>query len=341
MQKEVRLWRVGAGDQLGELKRTPVPLESRLEAWLEQDISILSDELLVIGRQVSTDHGGVIDLLCLDRNADVVVVELKRDKTPRQITAQVLDYASWVRELSNEDVTRIADDYLPRHNAVDLPSAFRHRFGLELPEVVNESHSLLIVASSIDAASHRIIEYLSDAHGVRINAVTFHFFEDPDGVQLLARVFLLQPESVEQRSSQRSASKRQPAPTFEEYQELAANKGVADLYDRALNKLQNHLSSEALVQMVSFFTQMDGGTRAICGLYPAQSSADAGLRFTVYASRLARLLGIAEEGLRAALPTSVEPWKYTSSADEDYSGYAGFFATIDELDRFLTLFQGT
>ena len=53
-------------------------MEACLEDWIEEDISILSNDFLVIGRQVATEYGGAIDLLCLDRQGDVVVVELKQ-----------------------------------------------------------------------------------------------------------------------------------------------------------------------------------------------------------------------------------------------------------------------
>jgi len=46
--------------------------------------------------------GGIIDLLCIDESGNLIVVELKRDKTPREVTAQTLDYASWVDSLTSE-----------------------------------------------------------------------------------------------------------------------------------------------------------------------------------------------------------------------------------------------
>ena len=68
----------------------PVPFEadheeSILEGWLESNPGgILEDgPLLIIGRQVLTDLGKSIDLLGVDREGNVVVVELKRDRTPR------------------------------------------------------------------------------------------------------------------------------------------------------------------------------------------------------------------------------------------------------------------
>ncbi len=111
MVKEVRLWQVGNGDHLTEIRDVKLDLESRLEEWLVRDISVLDPGLLLIGRQVATD-GGPLDLLCLNERGDLVIVELKRDKTPREITAQVLDYASCVVDLPNEKVRSIAESYL-------------------------------------------------------------------------------------------------------------------------------------------------------------------------------------------------------------------------------------
>ncbi len=93
MTEEIRLWCLTEGDTLEEIASSSLKLEERLESWIELDISILSPNLLVLGRQVETDFGGVIDLLCLDINGDTVIVELKKDRTPREVTAQALEYA--------------------------------------------------------------------------------------------------------------------------------------------------------------------------------------------------------------------------------------------------------
>ena len=101
MPEEIRLWRVFEQDQLREINQSSLNFESRLQDWLEKDISILDKNLLVIGREVETDYKGFIDLLCIDALGDLVIVELKRDKTPREITAQALDYGSGVVDLSH------------------------------------------------------------------------------------------------------------------------------------------------------------------------------------------------------------------------------------------------
>ncbi|MDP9486204.1 MAG: hypothetical protein M3Q49_10565 [Actinomycetota bacterium] len=46
---------------------------------------------MVVGRQVSTAFSEFVDLLTVDNEGYLTIVELKRDKTPREVVAQVLD----------------------------------------------------------------------------------------------------------------------------------------------------------------------------------------------------------------------------------------------------------
>ena len=70
MPDEVRLWRIGPDESLNVVQRASLDLEARLHAWLVQDISVLAPELLVIGQEVETDFGGLIDLLCIHAAGD-------------------------------------------------------------------------------------------------------------------------------------------------------------------------------------------------------------------------------------------------------------------------------
>ena len=45
-----------------------------------------------------------------------------------------------------------------------------------MPETVNTSHRLILVASELDPSSERIIDYLADNYGVPVNAVLFQHF---------------------------------------------------------------------------------------------------------------------------------------------------------------------
>lgn len=104
MPVQVNIWRLG--EKAERVGFSAFPDEGRLERILAEDISIIDPSLLLIGRQVETDYGKLIDLLAMDADGNLVVIEIKRDKTPRDVVAQLLDYGSWVRGLKDEDIAR-------------------------------------------------------------------------------------------------------------------------------------------------------------------------------------------------------------------------------------------
>ena len=92
----------------------------------DQSGRILEDgPLLIVGRQVPTGLGRSIDLLGIDREGHVVVVELKRDRTPRDVVAQALEYAAFAARLDVDELESIFDEY-PR-DSPELNLAFSHR----------------------------------------------------------------------------------------------------------------------------------------------------------------------------------------------------------------------
>lgn len=199
----VKLWKV-EDDRLKVVESERLDLEDRLENWLCEDIGLLSHDLLIIGRQIHFQYVGALDLLAVDREGNLVVIELKRDRTPRDVVAQALDYASCVKRLGREDVEKHAREYLGKPFA----DAFQRAFGREPPEVVNETQRMYIVASSLDASTQRIIEYLADAQ-VDINGATFSYFNVAGG-EFVARSMLLDDEDVSRRrgrGSRRLATK--------------------------------------------------------------------------------------------------------------------------------------
>jgi hypothetical protein len=336
--EEVRLWKIKDGSELVHVPSRTLDLEERLEEWVARDPSILDPELLIVGRQVETEHGGYIDLLCLNRAADVVIVELKKGQTPREVTAQALDYASWVGDLSSADLIEIANRYLGANGP--LETAFRRRFGSELPDAVNENHGILIVASSIDSSTKRIIRYLSDTHGVSINAATFHYFRSDEGYEWLARLFLVEPETVATQARLKSASKRRPNLTLEQLSDIAVQNGVGTLYEQIVADLTSVFSGHTTISSLAFTGDFQGSRRTIMGLFPTRSDAAGGLHFQVYSQRMTQLLGASEADLVAALPANHSPWSYYPGADADLSGYNGTFRSKDEVNKFLSFVHG-
>ena len=122
MPQEVGLWRVD-GSKPVKVARSGLPPESQLEVMIEADPTILGTSLLLIGRQVPTDYGKFIDLLAVDDEGALHVLELKRDRTPREVVAQVMDDGSWVQALTDHQVRDLYRDYKPWSRRGVTPAA--------------------------------------------------------------------------------------------------------------------------------------------------------------------------------------------------------------------------
>jgi hypothetical protein len=158
MSIEQGIWRIG--DKPIRLKSTYLDSEDLLEQQIFQDLSLLNPHWLLIGRQVRTGFDKRIDLLAMDGDGSVIIIELKRDKTPRDVVGQALDYASWIVGLNKEDLEYIYHDFASRYECSIqfLDEAFKAKFSVELSNVeINKTHQLVVVASELDASTERII----------------------------------------------------------------------------------------------------------------------------------------------------------------------------------------
>jgi len=176
MPINVKLWQI-KGKDLPEIKSEPLTDEQRLHEWLTKDRSILGIDVLIIGRQVPTDTGGNIDLLAIDAQANLVVLELKRDSAPHEVVAKTLDHAAWVNDLSYDEIEAISKG----HTGKALWQAFNDHFGNAIPKAVNASHSMVILASELDASSERIMHYLAKQHKVPIHVLFLALFKTAAG----------------------------------------------------------------------------------------------------------------------------------------------------------------
>lgn len=206
MPVEFGIWKLGAKPE--RIPLTGFDRGRMLEDALWRDISILDPDLMLVGRQVATDYQKYIDLLAIRSDGTLVVIELKRDKTPREVVAQGLDYASWVKRRSHEQIVATFKENFPGKN---FEGSFTERFGAAPPQDLNEAHQVLIVATGLDNSTERIITYLSEDYGVPINVVFVQAFRQGDQTYL-AHSWLISPERAETNSERALAREKTKEP---------------------------------------------------------------------------------------------------------------------------------
>lgn len=335
MGDEVRVWEVGSSDELREVCRSKLDLEERIEKWISRDIAVLDPELLVIGEQVETAFGKVIDLLCMDSTGNLVIVELKRDRAPREVVAQALDYASWVKDLELDRIQEIAAKYF---KGKDLKSAFVAKFKTGFPDVINQDHAMRIVASEIDDDTERIIRYLSETHSVNINAVRFQFFQATDGRQMLARTFTVALEEAKANIEKRPGKRSYSYTTPEEMEEAASKAGVGNQY-RKFNQGVPPCFKPGTTKLAMAFSGKfpNGQPITLFSVVPGESSADRGLRYRLYSKKLADFIHVDEQTVKAHLPPNPEPYELDGSGK--YTGWRGYIKSEDDIRKILELLK--
>lgn len=87
-----------------------------LQEWLANNPEALGEELLIIQKEFDgfNDTNERLDLLALDKQGNLVVIENKLDDSGRDVTWQVLKYASYCSSLSKNQIKDIYQKYLDK-----------------------------------------------------------------------------------------------------------------------------------------------------------------------------------------------------------------------------------
>lgn len=180
-----------SGDSIRVLSPTSfhkTQVEEDLQRWADANPHLLNAgaPMLSLGMEIPTRHDHWIDNLFVDGNGCLVVAELKRGLTPRDVTAQVIDYAAHVSRLRWPDVDALCRK---RHDGTDLDEAFRRCFGRPLVRSEKVDLRLLILAEAYDPSVTDAALFLINT-GTPLALLQFTYFEVGDNKLFEVRTVL-------------------------------------------------------------------------------------------------------------------------------------------------------
>lgn len=166
-----------------------IAFERHLESWLENNPWILvpGEDILWIGKQTSAaveDRTIFPDLLGVDAEGNLIIVELKRGRTPRDTVAQLLDYATWADGISDAQIREIAKTYFEdqiRLEGKSFDEAFKTAFETENVPALNRSLRLYIVAGRISEWVLKVSKFLRTSHDMDISCIAVSMFQTESG----------------------------------------------------------------------------------------------------------------------------------------------------------------
>ncbi|MBI2909202.1 MAG: hypothetical protein HYX92_16275 [Chloroflexi bacterium] len=268
----MRLYGVEPDGKFKEFVATPFQHdheEAILEDWLEHnpDGIVEDGSLLIIGRQVNTNLNSTIDLLALDRGGNVVVIELKRDRTPRETLAQALEYASFAERLDAEQLEGILRTYMS-DESLTLADYHRGYFELAPQEAVsfNKDQRIFVVGQRVTSDIRQTASFLR-AKGIRVTCVEFSFFQADGGTKLLSQEIVVGNELPK---PQRVSSGSLPVVTLEAFITSLDKNGA--LFERILDfarerSMPVHWGTKGF----SLNADLDGSHVVVCFGFPPAS----------------------------------------------------------------------
>lgn len=200
-------------DNLFRVKERELSSEKSLENYLiRSDGAEIGDvEVLYIDQQGSPGEGGIFDIIGIDEQGDIVIIELKRGRSPRDIVAQALEYAASIR---NEDYGQLEDRYrnFIEEDEASLQAKHTSYFEKESDPLsereYNTDQRLLLVGGDFSDLSLDMADFLRE-HGIDVVCVTYNSFaSEEDDLKLLTtenvrRPLSEEPPSVSSRSTSR------------------------------------------------------------------------------------------------------------------------------------------
>lgn len=202
MATEIKTWQIIEG-KLTQFSSSLIESDRKerdhLEKWIKSSPEIIGNDIAIIGEQVPT-KSGPLDFLGIDRYGNLVIIELKRDKLPREVLAQAIDYAS---DVSTYD-TDTFNELCQRFTGQALGDYLTERFpDTNFEEVaVNQVQRILLVGFAIEESLSRMVEWLSEKYNVGINAIVLQYIKTKSGDELLSRTVII-PEDIEREKVNR------------------------------------------------------------------------------------------------------------------------------------------
>jgi hypothetical protein len=182
-----------------------------IEEWIEKSPEILGEDFLIISKELPLPSGIRLDLLAVDKKANLVVIELKRDDSGSDVEWQAIKYVSYCSNFLSDDIFTYFAQYLES----DTDSA-KHKIEDFIEEEtqlekLNQNQRIILLAKEFHSDVVSAVLWLRD-YEVEINCIRLQSYVDNDGdVFITSDLIIPLPEAkdyVEKKEVKEKEAKR-------------------------------------------------------------------------------------------------------------------------------------
>jgi hypothetical protein len=171
-----------------------------MEKWVAADPTVLTGEDLMV---ITTEFGGFdktnerLDVLAIDTDGQLVVVELKRDDSGKNVDLQALKYAAYCSTMTLKEVARVHAQY-QKSTEQDAEARIRAFITSEDFAEIGDTPRIMLVAREYRNEVTASVKWLRDKHSIDITCIKWDVYELPDGKVVVDTSTLIpQPETRE------------------------------------------------------------------------------------------------------------------------------------------------
>lgn len=193
----MRLFKIDNNDKFQRFEEEEFNVNNKeidLEDLLENNPEYFfeNEKILVIGRQVSTNLRSFIDILGVDTNGNSVVIELKRERTPRETLAQILEYASFVENLDYNSLDEIFSNYIDEEIPLETYHAEFFSDSLQEKSSIswNKKNRMIIIAQEITPDIKQTTIFLRKK-GIDIFCLEFKYFVNDNNDKIISSDYVV------------------------------------------------------------------------------------------------------------------------------------------------------
>jgi len=188
-----------------------------IEVWVRKNPEILGENLMIISEQTLLPSGRQPDLLALDKNGNLVIIELKKDDSGKDVYWQAITYAANFSEFTYSDIMDMYEKYLENLGQTDPnPKDKIEEFVEEDIEKINQKQRIILVSKEFHPDVLRAVLWLRDFE-VDIKCIRLMpYIDENNQLFIVPEVIIPTPgveEYIERKiSKQKTIKKSYPSP---------------------------------------------------------------------------------------------------------------------------------
>jgi hypothetical protein len=165
--------------KLSPTKFSTLRLKERydVEEWIEKTPEIIGEELLIIYKELMLPSRIRLDLLAIDKKANLVVIELKRDDSGTDVEWQAIKYTSYCSNFLQDDIFKYYAEYLQSDE--DEAQLKIEEFIDEEIDKLNEKQRIILVSKEFHSDVISAVLWLRD-YEIDIECVRLQLYLDQD-----------------------------------------------------------------------------------------------------------------------------------------------------------------